>query len=95
MMATLKAMKSNLNRSYDKQNPTLVVISYEIYETRRSDHSCKILYFPTKKSSVRLLSDTLTSKRLVETDVKTSKRHIKRQNRHADVMHESRLISLM
>ena len=27
-------MKSNLKRSYDKQNLTLVVISYEIYETR-------------------------------------------------------------
>ena len=30
----LKAMKS-IFKSYDKQNLTLVVISYEIYETRR------------------------------------------------------------
>ena len=35
ILSTLEAMKFNLNRSYDKQNLTLVVISYEIYETRR------------------------------------------------------------
>ena len=28
----LKAIKSHFKRSYDKQNLTLVVISYEIYE---------------------------------------------------------------
>ena len=33
-MFTLKAIKFNSKRSYDKQNLTLVVISYEIYETR-------------------------------------------------------------
>ena len=32
---TLKGIKSHLKGSYDKQNFTLVVISYEIYETRR------------------------------------------------------------
>ena len=31
----LKAIKSHFKGSYDKQNLTLVVISYEIYETRR------------------------------------------------------------
>ena len=35
IMFTLKAIKFNLKRSYDKQNLTLVVISYEIYETRQ------------------------------------------------------------
>ena len=30
-MSTLKAIKSHFERSYDKQNITLVVISYEIY----------------------------------------------------------------
>ena len=35
IIITLKAIKSHLKRSYDKQNLTLVVISYEIYETRR------------------------------------------------------------
>ena len=29
---------------YDKQNLTLIVIVYEIYETNLNDHSCKILY---------------------------------------------------
>ena len=31
----LKAIKSYFKGSYDKQNLTLVVISYEIYKTRR------------------------------------------------------------
>ena len=31
-MSTLETIKSSLKRSYDKQNLTLVVISYEIYE---------------------------------------------------------------
>ena len=31
----LKAIKSNIERSYDKQKLTLVAISYKIYETRR------------------------------------------------------------
>ena len=31
----LKAIKAHLSGSYDKQNLTLVVISYKIYETRR------------------------------------------------------------
>ena len=35
ILSTLKAIKSNFNGSYDKQNLTLVVISYEIYETRQ------------------------------------------------------------
>ena len=34
-MSTLKAIKSHFERSYDKQNITRVVISYEIYQTRR------------------------------------------------------------
>ena len=34
IMLTLKATKFKLKWSYDKQNLTLVVISYEIYETR-------------------------------------------------------------
>ena len=35
-MFVLKAIKSNFKGSYDKQNLTRVVISYEIYETRQS-----------------------------------------------------------
>ena len=35
IILTLKAIKSHLKGPYDKQNLTLVVISYEIYETRR------------------------------------------------------------
>ena len=31
----MKAIKSGFTGSYDKQNLTLVVISYEIYETRQ------------------------------------------------------------
>ena len=31
----LKAIRAHFKGSYDKQNLTLVVISYEIYETRR------------------------------------------------------------
>ena len=32
-MSTFKAIKFHLKQSYDKQNLTLMVISYEIYET--------------------------------------------------------------
>ena len=32
-MSNLKAIKSHFERSYDKQNITLMVISYEIYQT--------------------------------------------------------------
>ena len=35
ILPILKAIKSNFKGSYDKQNLTLVVISYEIYETSR------------------------------------------------------------
>ena len=35
IIINLKAIKSHFKRSYDKQNLILVVISYEIYETRR------------------------------------------------------------
>ena len=35
ILTILKAIKSDFEGSYDKQNLTLVVISYEIYETRR------------------------------------------------------------
>ena len=35
MMFILKAIKSNFKRPYDKESLTLVVNSYEIYETRR------------------------------------------------------------
>ena len=35
IMLILKAIKSNFKGSYNKQNLTLVVISYEIYETRQ------------------------------------------------------------
>ena len=35
ILPSLKAIKSSFKRSYDEQNLTLVVISYEIYETRR------------------------------------------------------------
>ena len=35
IMLSLKAIKSHFKGSYDKQNLTLVLISYEIYETRR------------------------------------------------------------
>ena len=35
IMFNLKAIKSHFKGSYDKQNLTLVVISSEIYETRR------------------------------------------------------------
>ena len=34
-LSTVKSIKSNLKGSYDKQNLTLVVISYKIYETRQ------------------------------------------------------------
>ena len=34
-MVILKVTKSHFKGSYDKQNLTLVVISYEIYETRQ------------------------------------------------------------
>ena len=35
IMSTFKAIKLCLTQSYDKQNLTLVIISYEIYETRQ------------------------------------------------------------
>ena len=35
ILSILKATKSNFKGSYDKQNPTLVVMLYRIYETRR------------------------------------------------------------
>ena len=35
IMIILRAIKFHFKGSYDKQNLTLVVISYEIYETRR------------------------------------------------------------
>ena len=35
IMFMLKAIKFHFKESYDKQNLTLVVISYEIHETRR------------------------------------------------------------
>ena len=35
IMFILKAIKSRIKGSYDKSNLTFVVISYEIYETRR------------------------------------------------------------
>ena len=35
ILFVLKVIKSKFKGSYDKQNLTLVVISYEIYETRR------------------------------------------------------------
>ena len=34
-MSTLKAIKTHCKQSYDKQNLTLVVLSYDFYETRR------------------------------------------------------------
>ena len=33
IMSTLETIKSSLKQPYDKQNLTLMVISYEIYET--------------------------------------------------------------
>ena len=49
-MSTLKAIKSHVERSYDKQNITLVVILYEIYQTslRRLGLLNKIM--PTEES---------------------------------------------
>ena len=51
IMFFLKAIKSNVEGSYGNPNPMLMVISYEIYETRQrlinfipKDHSCKIIY---------------------------------------------------
>ena len=35
VLSIFKAIKSDFKGSYDKQNLTFVVISYEIYETRR------------------------------------------------------------
>ena len=35
ILSILKAIKSDFKGSYDKQNLTLVLISYEMYETRR------------------------------------------------------------
>ena len=43
ILFVLKVIKSCFKGQYDKQNLTLVVISFDIYETRRNDHSCKIL----------------------------------------------------
>ena len=34
-MSTFKVIKFHLKQSYDKQNLTLMVISYEIYETHQ------------------------------------------------------------
>ena len=47
IVPTFTATKSHLKESYDKQNLTFVVISYEIYGFINSilnDHSCKIRY---------------------------------------------------
>ena len=35
IMSTLSVIKSSFERSYDEQNIIRVVISYEIYQTRR------------------------------------------------------------
>ena len=35
ILSVLKAIKSHFKGSFDKQNLTLLIISYEIYETRR------------------------------------------------------------
>ena len=56
IMSTLKVIKSILKWSYDKRNLTLMVISYEIYESLINfiwnDHSCKILYLLAKLASI-------------------------------------------
>ena len=58
------------------------VLFYQFY--------AKITTFFDQEKWVRLLSYTLTSKRLAETDVKVMSRRQKwRQNRHTDVMHEN------
>ena len=35
IISTFKMIKSQLKQTYDQQNLTLMVISYEIYETRQ------------------------------------------------------------
>ena len=55
ILSILKAIKFNFKGSYDKQNLTLVVFSYEIYETHVIyDHSCKILYIYCRFTFVSL-----------------------------------------
>ena len=53
LMFVSKVIKSHFKGLDDKQNFTLMVISYEIYETSlhfinfiSNDHSCKSLYIP-------------------------------------------------
>ena len=41
----LKAIKSHFKWSYDKQNLTLVVISYEIYETSLNSPKARFINF--------------------------------------------------
>ena len=63
IMSTFKAIKPNLKQSYDKQNLTLVVISYEIYETRRrlvsyemTTHVRSSMYYPKIIALIELSS---------------------------------------
>ena len=46
-MSTFKAIKSHLNQSYDEQNLTLLVLSYEIFEMSMSARS-SIYWFTAK-----------------------------------------------
>ena len=55
----------------------------------------KITIFFDQESSIRLLSNTLTLKRLAENDVSASNMTSRGQNRRTDVMHESRLTPVM
>ena len=55
IMFILKAKESHFEGSYAKQNISLVVISYEIYETSiQNDHECKILYVSDQSESLVL-----------------------------------------
>ena len=51
-MSTLKATKSPFERSYDKQNITLVVISYEIYSKLAEGSFDKFLYEMTTSCNI-------------------------------------------
>ena len=62
------AIKSHCKGSYDKQNLTFVIISYEIYETRRRlvldilydlTHLCKILYLSYEVAVIQWMMSCL------------------------------------
>ena len=66
IMFILKAIKFHLKGLYDKQDLILVVILYEIYETRHrlvsqtdiwNDNECKILYISNVIKALKLYAE--------------------------------------